>query len=74
MIRFYIKEQMADKSFRENRKITLDEVSRGTGIHRNTLSRIVNNRGCNTTTDNLDKLCKYFECSLSDIAVYLEDE
>ena len=74
MIRFYLKEQLSEKGFREKRRVTLEEASRATGIGRNTLSRIASNRGCNTTTDNLDKLCKYFECSLSDLAVYVEDQ
>ena len=65
---------MAEKGFRENRRITIDEVSRETGIHRNTLSRIVNNKGCNTTTVNLDKLCEFFECSLSDLAAYVKGD
>jgi putative transcriptional regulator len=74
VIRFFLKEQIADKEFRENRRITLDEVSRETGISRNTLSRIANSRGVNTTSDNLDRLCKYFSCTLADLAVYIEDE
>ena len=74
MIRFYLKEQLSEKGFRDKRRITLEEVSRETGIGRNTLSRIANNRGCNTTSDNLDKLCEFFDCSLSDLAAYVEEE
>lgn len=73
MIRFFLKERMADMGFREKRRITLDDVVQGTGISKNTLSRISSTRGYNTTTDNLDQLCKYFNCSLSDLAVYVED-
>jgi len=74
MIRFLLKDRMSEKSFTEKRRITLDEVSRETSISKNTLSRISSTWGYNTTTDNLDRLCKYFGCSLTDIAIYIEDE
>ena len=60
--------------FQEKRRITLDEVSRESGVSRNTLTRIANTWGYSTTTDVLDRLCKYFDCSLGDLAVYVEDE
>ena len=65
---------MADKSFEEGKRITLDDVVLATGISKNTLSRISSTKGHSTTTDNLDRLCKYFGCSLSDLAVYVEEE
>ena len=74
MIRFFLRERMADKGFQENRRITLDDVVLDTGISKNTLSRISSTKGYNTTTENLDRLCKYFGCSLSDLAVYVEEE
>jgi len=73
MIRFLLKEIISERSFKEGRRITLEEVSKETGIHRSTLSKIANQKGYNTTTDNLDALCRYFQCELKDIAVYLED-
>ena len=72
MIRFRLKELMADKGFRECRRVTLDEVSKATGIHRTTLSKIANQRGYNTTTEILDKLCEYFEVPLEQVAQYLD--
>ena len=74
MIRFFLRERMADKGFQENRRITLDDVVLDTGISKNTLSRISSTKGYNTTTENLDRLCKYFGCSLSDLAVYVDEE
>jgi putative transcriptional regulator len=72
MIRFRLKELLAEKGFQENRRITLDEVSKQTGVHRTTLSKIANQRGYNTTTDILDKLCEYFEVSLDEVAEYVD--
>lgn len=67
MIRYKLKELIAQKSFVEDRRVTLDEVSEATGISRNTLSRIANTRGYSTTTDAIDKLCDYFSCEISEL-------
>lgn len=67
MIRFRLKEMQAEKGFKENRRVTLDEVSTATGVHRTTLSKIANQRGYNTGTDQVDRLCAYFECRVEDI-------
>lgn len=72
MIRFRLKELMADRGFRESRRITLDEVAKATGVHRTTLSKIANQRGYNTTTEILDKLCEFFEVPVGDVAQYVE--
>lgn len=68
MIRFRLKELVADKAFKENRRITLDEISEATGVHRTTLSRIANKVGYSTSTDVLGALCEYFDCEIGDIA------
>jgi putative transcriptional regulator len=74
MIRFRLRERMADKSFTSGQRVTLESVAEATGIHRATLSKIASQRPYNTTTDNLEKLCKFFECSWSEIAEYVPDE
>lgn len=74
MIRFRLKELIAEKEFQEGRRVTIEEVSRETGIHRTTLSRISNNKGYVTSTDVLDKLCAFFGVTTSDVALYIEDE
>ncbi len=71
MIRFRITELLADKQFKEGRRITLIEVAGATGINRMTLSRMINSKGYSTVTDNLDRLCEYFGCSVGDIAEYI---
>jgi len=36
---------------------------------------MVNQRGYSTVTDNLDRLCKFFNCTVGDIAEFIpEDE
>lgn len=67
VIRFFLKELIAEKEFSEDRRITLEEISNETGIHRSTLSKIANVKGYNTTTDVIDKLCVYFETEVEKI-------
>ncbi len=73
MIRFLLKQCIANKEFRDGRRITIDEISKATGVSRPTLSRMINTKGYKASTDSLDKLCKYFECKLSDIAEYIDE-
>ena len=72
MIRFRLKELIAEKGFQEDRRVTLDEVAQRTGVHRTTLSKIANQRGYNTTTDILNKLCEYFGVPLENVAEHIE--
>lgn len=72
MIRFRLRELMADKTFKDGQRVTFEEISQATGINRTSLSKMANTRGYNTTTDNLDRLCRYFGCSVCDIAEYVE--
>lgn len=74
MIRFYLQKMISEKQFRENRRITMAEITEATGINRVTLSKMINQKGYSTVTDNLDKLCKFFDCNLEDIAEYISDE
>lgn len=74
MIRYRIKELIADRAFRLGRIVTMDEVARETGLHRMTLSRMANIRGYVTRTDILDKLCEYFGCRLEELAQHIPVE
>ena len=74
MIRFRLKELLADKGFRERRVVTITEVADATGINRMTLSKIANHAGYSTVTDNLDKRCAYFGCRLEQLAEHVPDD
>ncbi len=71
MIRFRLKELIAEKEFREGRRVTLDEIAGATNIHRTTLSKIANKKGYNTTTDNLDQICRFFGCQIQDLVEFI---
>lgn len=74
MIRFRLKELIAEKEFQESRRITLEEISKSTGIHRTTLSKVSNQKGYNTTTEVLDKLCEFFKVELGGLAEHIKAE
>ena len=74
MIRFRLKELMADYQFVQARRLTMEELAEKTGIHRTTLSKIAGRRGYSTTTENLDKLCAFFGCALDRLAEYVPDD
>jgi DNA-binding Xre family transcriptional regulator len=73
MIRFRLREMIIDMEFKEGRRMSLEEISKGADIQRTTLSRIAGQRGYNTTTDNIDKLCRYFDCSVDKLMEYVPD-
>jgi len=72
VIRYRLRELMADYQFRTGSRLTFDELAKETGIHRTTLSKIANTRSYNTTTDNIDKLCQFFKCQVGDLMQYVD--
>jgi putative transcriptional regulator len=65
---------LSEKQFKEGRRITLIEVSEATGINRMTISKMINHKNYSTVTDNLDKLCTFFECKIEDLIEYIPDQ
>jgi putative transcriptional regulator len=73
MLKYKLKQLLAEKEFKERRGITLLEVAAETGINRMTLSKIANKPGANVTTDNLDRLCRYLDCRIEELVEYVDD-
>ncbi len=73
MIRYHLKELIAEKEFQEKRRITVSEIAQETGINRMTLSKMLNHQGSSTVTDNLDKLCFYFNCEIESLITHVKD-
>ncbi len=71
MLRFKIKELIAKKEFEEGRTVTIGEVAEAADIHRMTLSKVINQRGNNTGTENWDRMSAYFGCDIEDIVEYV---
>ncbi|MFO7814022.1 MAG: helix-turn-helix transcriptional regulator [Pelovirga sp.] len=74
MIRYRLKELMADLQFKEGKRVTFDEIAKQTGIHRTTLSKIANQRSYNTSTDNIDRLCQFFKCQVGDLMEHIDKD
>ena len=73
MIYIQIQDVLKAKRKAWGRKITLNEVSLSTGISRTTLFRIMKNKGYSTVTDQLDKLCTFFECDIHELVKFVPD-
>ena len=71
MLRLKIKELIAKKEFAEDRRITIGEIAKAAGIHRMTLSKMINQKGHNTGTENLDRLCDFFECRIEELVEHI---
>ena len=72
MLRFKLKERIADKEFAEKRRVSLIEIAEATGIGRITLSRMLNH-GSNVRSDTMDRLCSYFGCRIEELVEHLPD-
>lgn len=73
MLRFKLKERIADFEFRERRRLTLQELAEGTGLNRMTLSKLANQHGAIVRTDIVDKLCEFFGCRVEELMEHIPD-
>ena len=53
------------------RKTTARAVAKATGIGSSTISKLRNSKNVNISINTLDKLCKYFDCKLTDLIDYI---
>ena len=74
VFRFHLKELIAEKEFKEGRRITLVEVADATDLNRMTLSKVANNKRSPVNSDVLDKLCSYFGCKVEDLITHVPDK
>lgn len=73
MLRFKLKERIADFEFRERRRLTLQELAEGTGLNRMTLSKLANQHGAIVRTDVVDRLCEFFGCRVEELMEHIPD-
>lgn len=74
MLRYKLKELTAEKEFRERRRVTIQEIAEATGITRNTLSKMLNQPGASVRSENLDRLCGFFNCRIDELVEYIPDD
>ena len=71
MIRYRLNRLIEEWEYKHQRRLTLTELARDTGIFRTTLSRLSGPRPVNTTIDNIDRLCTFFGCQVGDVLEYV---
>lgn len=74
MLRFKLREKIADMEFRERRRVQIQEIAAATGLNRMTLSKLANQHGANVQTDVLDRLCTYFACRIEELVEHFPDD
>jgi putative transcriptional regulator len=74
MIKYNLKQLIAEKAFEENRKITYADVAQGTGLSKTTISKIAAERGYDTAVSNIERICIYFGCALSEFISIVPDD
>jgi len=73
MLRYKLKELIAEKEFRERRRVLIQDIAQATGITRNTLSKMLNQHGASVRSENLDRLCGYFGCRIEQLVEYVPE-
>ena len=71
MLRYKLKELIAEKEFQESRRVTVLEIPEATGIARNTLSKMLNQPGASVRSEYLDRLCSYFDCKIEELVEHI---
>lgn len=71
MIQCRLRELIAAKGRRERRKITYGDILAQTGINKNTLTRLANDRAGMVGISVIDRLCAYFDCQPGELFIYL---
>lgn len=68
-----LKSVMLQKQLAWGRTITVTEIADASGISRMTLHRMLKDRAYNASTDHLNKLCAYLQCSLYELVRWESD-
>lgn len=56
------------------RKMKIVDVARETGLHRNTITLLYNETATRIDLDSIDRLCKLFNCQVSDLFEYRAEQ
>lgn len=73
MVRYKLRELIAERQFQARRRISLEEVASGSGVHRVTLSKILNRHDYHASMEALEKLCRYFGVGVGELIVFVDD-
>jgi putative transcriptional regulator len=73
-IKLRLRELLAQREDRENRRIRLAEIAEATGISVNVLTPMINNQTDRVSLSALAKLCDYLHTRPADLLQYSADE
>lgn len=73
MIQCRLRELIGAKARQERRRITYDDILAQTGVNKNTLTRLANDRAGMVGISVINRLCAYFICQPGDLFIYLEE-
>ena len=71
MIQSRLRELMAAQGRQMRRKVTYDLINRETGVSKNTLTRLANDRADLLAISTIDRLCAFFDCQPGDLLIYV---
>ena len=74
MIQCRLRELIGAKARQEHRRITYDDILAQSGVNKNTLTRLANDRADMVGISVIDRLCAYFGCQPGDLFIYVEDD
>jgi putative transcriptional regulator len=72
MIQCRLRELIGAKARQERRRITYDDIQAQTGVNKNTLTRLANDRAGMVGLSVVDRLCAYFDCQPGDLFIYVD--
>lgn len=55
-------------------RMNIAEVARLTGLNRNTITLLYNERAMRVDLETIDRLCKLFDCEVCDLFEYIPEE
>jgi len=73
MIQCRMRELIALKARRERRRITYEDVQAGSGVNKNSIVKLANDRAAMVGISVIDRLCDYFDCQPGDLFVYVRE-
>ena len=67
MIRCYLSRLMGEH------KMKIVDVARATGLHRNTVTLLYQEKATRVDVDAIDRLCRLFKCQVGDLFEFISD-
>ena len=67
MIRCYLSRLMGEH------KMKIVDVARATGLHRNTVTLLYQEKATRVDVDAIDRLCRLFKCQVGDLLEFIPD-